>query len=127
MRILIVEDDKTSGEFILRVLERYAECDIAISGIEAVDAFLLAHDEGTPYDLICLDLMLPLFDGEDVLAAIRKIEKEKGIGPDKRVKVIITSALKDLELTAKLTQSGFDRYFLKPLNAEEIIKYIKSI
>lgn len=127
MRILIVEDDKTSGEFILRVLERYAECDIAISGIEAVDAFLLAHDEGMPYDLICLDLMLPLFDGEDVLAAIRKIENEKGIRPDRRVKVIITSALKDKELTAKLTQSGFDQYFLKPLNAEEIIKYIKSI
>jgi two-component system chemotaxis response regulator CheY len=59
LRILIVEDDKVSSDNLLKALSEYGVCDIAINGIEAVDAFLLAYDEGSPYDIIMLDLMLP--------------------------------------------------------------------
>lgn len=127
MKILIVDDDKVSCDYLLKIFSDYGTCDIAINGIEAVDAFLLAYDEGTPYDLISLDLMLPLFSGEDVLAAIRKIENDKKIKPSERVKVIITSALNDIELIAKLTKYGFDKYFLKPIFADAIKNYIESL
>ncbi len=127
MKILIVEDDKTSSEYLLKIFSGYGTCDIAINGIEAVEAFLLAHEEGLPYDLISLDLMLPLLSGEDVLCAIRKIEHEKKIEPLKRVKIIITSALNDRELTAKLAECNFDEYFMKPIDAHKILDYIKGL
>jgi two-component system chemotaxis response regulator CheY len=127
MRILIVDDDKVSSDYLSRIFSQYGTCDIAINGIEAVDAFLLAYDEGSPYDLISLDLMLPLFDGEDVLSAIRKIEHEKKIEALKKVKVIITSALNDRELINRLSIHGFDEYFIKPIDAKRILGFIKNL
>jgi len=50
---------------------------ITIDGIEAVDAFMLALDEGKPYDLVCLDIMMPKLDGTRALKAIR-MWKSKG-------------------------------------------------
>lgn len=126
MKILIVEDDKASSEFLLKILSRYGTCDIAVDGIEACDAFILAHEEGVPYDLISLDLMLPLLDGENVLAVIRKIENEKKIIPSKKVRVIMVSALNDRELTAQLAKYGFDEYFIKPIDPESVSDFIRS-
>lgn len=125
MNILIIEDDKASSELLLKILSKYGICDIAINGIEAVDAFILAHDEASPYDLIFLDLMLPLLDGENVLSIIRKIEGERKV--PNRVRVLITSALNDPELTARLTGYGFDTYFIKPIDAIQIDSFVKSV
>jgi two-component system chemotaxis response regulator CheY len=127
MRILIVDDDIVSSNFLLKILSEFSVCDIAVNGIEAVDAFLLAHEEGNPYDLICLDLMLPLFDGADALSTIRKIEDNKKIEHSKKVKVIITSALNDKELITRLSKSGFDEYFIKPIDLDKLLRYIKRI
>lgn len=127
MKLLIVDDDKTSGEFLLKVLSEYGHCDIAIDGIEAVDAFIMAHDEGAPYDLISLDLMLPLLDGESVLAAIRRIENERKIEIPKRVRVVVTSALNDNDLTESLKKFGIDKYFIKPIDIAQMRSYFSSI
>lgn len=127
MRILIVDDDIISSNFLLKILSEFGVCDIAVNGIEAVDAFILAHEEGNPYDLICLDLMLPLFDGADALSTIRKIEDNKKAEHLKKVRVIITSALNDKELINRLSQSGFDEYFMKPIDLDKLLKYIKNI
>lgn len=127
MKILIVEDDKVSSEILLRVFSGYGTCDVAINGIEAIDAFTRAYEEGIPYDLVSLDLMLPLIDGENVLAVIREIEVEKKTKPINRVKVIITSALNDSSLTAQLVGYGYDRYFLKPIDLGKVLDFMKSL
>ncbi|MBP7072023.1 MAG: response regulator transcription factor [Clostridia bacterium] len=127
MKILIVDDDKYSSIYLLKILSEYGKCDIASNGIEAVDAFLLAHEEGLPYDLISLDLMLPLLDGEDVLSVIRGFEDKNNIKASERVKIVITSALNDEELILKLKKHGIDKYFMKPIKAEKIIEYLESL
>lgn len=48
-------------------------------GREAVTAFTEALDAGEPFDLICLDVMMPEMDGHTALASIRRIESEHGI------------------------------------------------
>jgi len=83
MRILIAEDDYASRKFLYKFLSAYGECDITIDGIEAVDAFMLALDEGKPYDLVCLDIMMPKLDGTRALKAIRDVEKQRGIEGDR--------------------------------------------
>ncbi len=127
LKILIIDDDKASSNFLLKVFSDYGDCDIAIDGIEAVDAFILALEEGVPYELISLDLMLPLLEGENVLAAIRKIENDKRVDSLKRVKVIVTSALNDTGLTRDLEKFGISGYFMKPLDVDQIKKFISSI
>ena len=80
MKTLIVEDEFTSRRLLQKILAAYGECDIAIHGKEALEAFRLARDEREPYDLICLDIMMPEMDGQETLKMIRKTEEEMGIG-----------------------------------------------
>lgn len=67
MRILLAEDDFVTRKFMMNFLSSYGECDAAVDGMEAVDAYLMALEDGEPYDLACLDIMMPVMDGFGVL------------------------------------------------------------
>ena len=88
MRILIAEDDFASRKVILKFLSVYGDCDVTVDGMEAIDAFMMALEEGDPYDLICLDVMMPIMDGYQALKNIRDIEKEHNVPEDKMAKVL---------------------------------------
>jgi two-component system chemotaxis response regulator CheY len=93
MKTLIVEDDFVSRRLLQKLLIRYGSCDVAVDGEEAVKAFSFALAEGKPYDLICLDIMMPKMDGQEVLKEIRRMEKEKGIPGIRETKIIMATAL----------------------------------
>ena len=95
MRILLAEDDFVTRKFMTNFLSKYGDCDVTVDGMEAVDAFMMAMDEDDPYDLVCLDIMMPVMDGYQALIGIRNIEKERGIPQDKAVKVIMATALNE--------------------------------
>lgn len=59
---------------MLKILSKYGECD-TVDGLEAVDAFMLAQKENKPYDLVCLDIMMPKLDG--VLKSDKKLRRSK--------------------------------------------------
>jgi two-component system chemotaxis response regulator CheY len=63
---------------------------------------VLAIRDDAPYDLICLDIMMPKVDGVRVLKAIRDVEKQKGIKTDNRTKVIMTTPLPTQILYSRL-------------------------
>jgi two-component system, chemotaxis family, chemotaxis protein CheY len=63
MRCLIVEDDFVGRKLMQKYLSDYGECDVAVDGEEAVEAFRQAVENETPYDLICLDIMMPNMNG----------------------------------------------------------------
>ena len=72
MRILIAEDDFASRKFMLKFLTKYAEVDVTVDGQEAVNAFELALEDGEPYDLVCLDVMMPNMNGYELTDFLRK-------------------------------------------------------
>lgn len=102
MRVLIVEDDFTSRLMIQKILQPYGEVHIAVDGDEALEAFQLAWQEQAPYELICLDIMLPKMDGQEVLKQIRNLESQRGIGGRDSVKIIMISALSDKKYPGSL-------------------------
>lgn len=71
MRVLVAEDDIVSRKFLCKFLSRYGECDQAVDGMEAIDAYIAAVKDQKPYDLICLDIMMPKVDGIKALKTIR--------------------------------------------------------
>lgn len=127
MRILIAEDDVVSRLFMKKFLARYGECDVAIDGLETIDAFLAAFKEERPYDLVCLDVMMPKLDGLKVLKALRDIEKQKGVDPSKEAKIIMTTALNDKNTIMNAYDSGCEAYAWKPIETEKFIVVMQKL
>ncbi len=127
MRILIAEDDLASRKVLYKFLSSYGECDITIDGMEALEAFMLAWNEGKPYDLICLDIMMPELDGVKTLKTIRDIENQKGIEESKRAKVIMTTALNDTDSVFGAFETGCEAYAAKPIDMKKLAEVMKKL
>ncbi len=124
MRILIAEDDFATRRFLLNLLKGYGQCDLTVDGLETVEAFMLAHKENEPYDLVCLDIMMPKVDGSEALRAIREIEKDRKV--KEGVKVIIISALDEKEIVTDSFSQGTVAYAVKPLNTEKFLSVVEK-
>ena len=120
MRILIAEDDFASRKVILKFLSVYGECDVTVDGMEAINAYIMALEEGDPYDLVCLDVMMPIMDGYQALKNIRDIEKEHNIPEEKRSKVIMTTALNEEKNVKKAFELGCTVYCGKPIDMDRL-------
>ena len=127
LKILIAEDDLISRKFLSKFLSQYGECDMVLDGLEAIDAYLMAMREKKPYDLICLDIMMPKVDGVKVLKAIRDLEVQKGILPEKRSKVIMTTALSEAQFVQTAFEYGCDAYASKPIETEKLTQVLKKL
>ncbi|MCX7842754.1 MAG: response regulator [Clostridia bacterium] len=127
MRILIAEDDLPSRKVLQKYLGQFGECDIAVDGLETLDAFLEALNEEKPYDLVCLDIMMPKLDGLKALKAIRDIEKQKGISETGRVKIIMTTALNDKKTVMEAYDYGCEAYAWKPIDLEKLRQVLEKL
>lgn len=115
MRILVVEDDSALSSLLVRALreEAYA-VDLAQDGQEAE---WLAYEN--PYDVIVLDLMLPIKDGITVLKNLR----EGGI----YTPVLILTAKDSTDDVVKGLDEGADDYLTKPFSLDELLARIRTL
>ena len=127
MKILIAEDDLASRRFLSKLLAQYGEVDQVVDGLEALDAYLMATKEKAPYDLICLDIMMPKVDGVKVLKAIRDFETKQGVVSEQRVKVIITTALAETDYVNRAFEIGCEAYAAKPIDTNKLLEVIKKL
>lgn len=127
MKVLIVEDDLTTGHLMKYVVGRHADFTHAIDGEEAFDAFCDAFEAGEPFDLVFLDLMLPIVDGQEVLQAIRQFEEQNGIIHTEGVPVVVTTALEDNSEVHQAMAAGALDYLMKPVKTEKLLEIIKRV
>ena len=124
MRILAAEDDRLSRIFLKKFLTRYGECDVAVDGMEALDCFMDAIKQKKPYDLLCLDIMMPKVDGLKVLKAIRVLEKQHQL---KHTCIIMMTALADVEYVDQALELGCDAYAAKPIDTDKVETAMKNL
>ncbi|MGC8492671.1 MAG: response regulator [Syntrophobacteraceae bacterium] len=122
MKTLIVEDDFTSRVLLQEILNQYGSVHIAVNGREAVSAAKLAQEEGEPYDLICLDIMMPEMDGQEALRLIREQEEARGIFSTYGAKIIMTTALNDMRNILAAHHSLCDAYLFKPIDKAKLLE-----
>jgi len=127
MKILIAEDDLVSRKFLSKVLSKYGECDMVVDGLEAIDAYMMSMREQDPYDLVCLDIMMPKVDGVKVLKIIRDLEMQKGIPIEERVKIIMTTALGETKIVQTSFDFGCDAYASKPIDITKLFEVMEKI
>lgn len=114
MRILIVEDDRILAQTIEQILKSKYDIDHAYDGEEG-----LLYAKQNIYDVIILDLMMPVMDGYTMLLELRK---KKIITP-----VLIVTAKDGLDDKLKGFRLGADDYITKPFNKDELLARIEAI
>lgn len=128
MRILIAEDDPVSLYLVNDILSPYGDCDMVVNGKEAILAYKLALDEGEPYDLVCLDIMMPELNGQQALRHIRRIENAMNREPEQCAKVIMISALGDTHtLVEAFYDGGATAYLVKPIEKSKLIAELMNL
>lgn len=127
MKAIIAEDDFTSRILLQALLQPYGICHISVNGKEVVEAIRSALDAGEPYDLVCLDIMMPEADGQTALKDIRALESTKGILPSDGVKIIMTTALSDKRNIMSAFKEQCDAYLVKPIEKEKLEEDLKKL
>ncbi|GIX23860.1 MAG: DNA-binding response regulator [Caldimonas sp.] len=115
MKILIVEDEPKTGEYLRQGLnEAGFVADLAANGSDGLH--LALHGE---YDLVILDVMLPGLDGWQVLASLRR----RGLD----MPVLFLTARDQVEDRVKGLDLGADDYLVKPFSFAELLARVRTI
>jgi len=117
-RILLAEDGPDNQRLIAHVLRKIgAEVTVCENGGLAAKAALEARDAGQPYDVILMDMQMPLMDGYQATSFLRQS------GYTGRIIALTAHAMSaDRE---KCTQAGCDEYATKPINRKKLIEVIR--
>jgi two-component system chemotaxis response regulator CheY len=127
MKTLIVEDDFISRLLLQEILKSYGPCHIAVNGREAVEAANVALEAKEPYDLICLDIMMPEMDGQEALQRIRQLEEDRGILSTNGAKIVMTTALGDIKNISAAYGGLCDGYLTKPIQKAILLEELRKL
>lgn len=128
MKTLIVDDEYSIRQVLKYMLSKTGKTDQAVNGEEAIRLFLQAWREKEPYDLICMDIMMPLMDGKESVKAIREQEKIMGIKSSEEVKIMMITALGDPKnVVESYYKSGADAYVVKPFDKQKFWETIAKL
>ena len=115
MKILVVEDDKTVGQYVQRGLtEAGFHADLVGDGAAG-----LRLSTGGHYDLMVLDLRLPALSGLDVLRTLR----DRGSG----IAVLVLTAQDAVDFKVQALKMGADDYVTKPFSLEELLARVEAL
>jgi adenylate cyclase len=105
-RVLVVDDNEVNRDLLTRRVQRMGHTvSVAVDGRQALDLM-----EQEPFDLVLLDIMMPVMNGYEVL------EYLKAEPTLCHIPVIVVSALDDLESVVKCIELGAEDYLTKPFN-----------
>jgi len=127
MRSLIVEDDLVSQKLMLSILRPYGSCDVASNGEEGVRMFREAFEGEDAYRLVCLDIMMPGMNGQNALKAIRDIEQADGRTMLSMAKIVMTTALTDIDNVGESYRSLCNGYLYKPIRRDDLVRQLKYL
>ncbi|MFN8718469.1 MAG: response regulator [Gemmatimonas sp.] len=115
MKILVIEDDPTVGEFMRRGLEEQRwQTDLCNNGLEGERLAL-----SQPYDLVVLDMRLPGRNGLDVLRTLRARGFERP--------VLVLTAQDAVDAKVETLRAGADDYVTKPFAFEELLARVEAL
>ncbi len=126
-RILIIEDEIISRRLLKKNLNMIGACDEASSASEGLISFMMAMEEGKPYEIIFLDIMMPGMDGLNLLKILRGVEEEHNVGPDKLSKVVMVSGRKDSQAILGSFKSGCNGYLVKPIEPTKLNETLDNL
>lgn len=115
MRVLLIEDDRSVAEFIVKGFEeRGTEIAAAVTGSSG-----LAEARSGNFDVLIVDRMLPEIDGMSIIGTLRK--------ENDQTPVLVLSALGEVDDKVQGLNAGADDYLAKPFNFEELYSRVEAL
>ncbi len=119
LSVLVVEDNDLNAKFVLAILKRQNyNIDLAVNGRICVEKFLKNN-----YDLILMDIQMPVMNGLDATKEIRKLEQQMDV--DHRIPIIAITAFAFEHDKQNCLDAGMDDYLTKPYRPQDLIDIIK--
>jgi two-component system chemotaxis response regulator CheY len=126
MRFLIAEDEFLARRILQRFLEPYGTVEIAADGEEAFEAVKASLETQQPYDLICLDVLMPKRDGQATLTRIRELEAARGVPHGKGAKIIMATGLSDSATVLTAFREHCDGFLVKPIEHAKLLALMQQ-
>lgn len=115
MKVLVVEDDRSVGQYVKRGLEEQRiQADLVTDGMEALERASQAE-----YDVVVLDLRLPSLSGQEILRTLR----DRGIDTP----ILVLTAQDAVESKVQALRTGADDYVTKPFAFEELLARVEAL
>jgi CheY-like chemotaxis protein len=116
LRILLAEDNRLNAKIVVRIRTQAGHVvDVAKDGAEAVDAVSTA-----PYDLVLMDIQIPVMDGVEATRKIRALQ-----GAVAKIPIITLTAHAMEGDREKYLMAGMDDYVSKPVNPDALAAAIE--
>jgi len=120
LHVLLAEDNLINQKLTLILLSKLGHTAAAANnGVEAVELFRRER-----FDIVLMDIQMPLMDGVEALEALRKVEQERGGGA---VPVVAVTAYALGEDRQKFLDAGFDGYIAKPFKSSYLAEVLASL
>ena len=116
-KVLVVEDNEMNTEIISAILNKYKiEIDTAVNGEEALSLFM--NTEAKPYDLILMDIQMPVLDGYEATKKIRSSNHPQA----KTIPIVAMTAHAFVEDVSRSLACGMNSHLTKPIDVHELLK-----
>ena len=115
MKLLIVDDNPINQKFLYYSLKKYYEIETADNGLEAVKIL-----EQKSFDLILMDLSMPVMDGAEATLQIRKSINAM----NKHIPIIFVTTNDFEHERVRCMENGGSDYLIKPIDIDELLKSI---
>lgn len=125
IRILVAEDNYVNVLVIEGMLEdTNAQITTTENGKEVVEAIRagMADDSDVPFDVVLMDIQMPVIDGENATRIIRAMD-----GPVSSIPIIALTAHAMVGDRERYLQCGMDAYLSKPVNKAALLEMIQSV
>ncbi len=121
LRVLIAEDNSANSRLLQLILKSFGcECDTAFNGVEAMEMH-----ESSPFDVILMDMQMPVMDGISATAEIRELERRNPMLS--RVEIIALTANAMNGDRERCLAAGMDDYLSKPIRRPELEHALREV
>ena len=117
MKFLVIDDEMAALTKMKMLLSAYGDCTLATNATQALQQCAKAIQQGTPYNLITIDIHLPEISGLDLVAAINKLETSHKVQASKKI-IVTASGTPDNLFQAKA--KGCDSFIVKPVKRDTL-------
>ncbi len=123
LRVLIAEDNPVNALLVRTVFEKAGQdVTMAGDGRQAVNACRKLARQGGGFDLVVMDLHMPILDGLSAIAAIRKLERRYGLA---RTRILTLTADERTQASEETLKAGGDGFITKPVSPHVLMDLIR--